>query len=108
MSGDKNEILFSQFGINYNNEPELFRKGTVLVAPKPSEVKRGSRKSRKAYAERMKSGQGETIEDTTDKLEGLVVSAAETKNCLDEIIELNCDIIKDQFWNDYPYVLNRS
>ena len=30
MSGEKNEILFSEFGINYNNEPELFRKGTVL------------------------------------------------------------------------------
>lgn len=31
LSGDKNEILFSQFGINYNNEPEMFRKGTLLV-----------------------------------------------------------------------------
>ena len=31
LSGEKNEILFSEFGINYNNEPELFRKGTVLI-----------------------------------------------------------------------------
>nr|CAG4648128.1 EOG090X0AR4 [Moina brachiata]SVE93177.1 EOG090X0AR4 [Moina brachiata] len=31
LSGDKNEILFSQFGVNYNTEPELYRKGTVLV-----------------------------------------------------------------------------
>ena len=29
-SSDKNEILFKEFGINYNNEPECFRKGTVL------------------------------------------------------------------------------
>ena len=28
---DKNEILFSEFGINYNNEPEQFRKGTLLL-----------------------------------------------------------------------------
>ena len=28
---DKNEILFSQFGINYNNEPEQFKKGTTLL-----------------------------------------------------------------------------
>ena len=28
---DKNEILFSDFGINYNNEPEQFRKGTLLI-----------------------------------------------------------------------------
>jgi tRNA(His) 5'-end guanylyltransferase len=25
-----NEILFKEFGINYNNEPECFKKGTVL------------------------------------------------------------------------------
>jgi tRNA(His) guanylyltransferase len=28
---DKNEILFSQFGINYNDEPEMFRKGSVIL-----------------------------------------------------------------------------
>ncbi|CAG0920035.1 unnamed protein product [Notodromas monacha] len=31
VSSDKNELLFSEFGINYNNEPELFKKGTVIV-----------------------------------------------------------------------------
>ncbi|KAL8821859.1 MAG: hypothetical protein Q9223_000157 [Gallowayella weberi] len=30
VSADKNEILFSQFGINYNNEPEQFKKGSLL------------------------------------------------------------------------------
>lgn len=30
FAADKNEILFSRFGINYNNEPEIFKKGTVL------------------------------------------------------------------------------
>ncbi|KAL7064621.1 hypothetical protein AAHC03_05729 [Spirometra sp. Aus1] len=30
LSSDKNEILFSEFGINYNNEPQLFRKGTII------------------------------------------------------------------------------
>ena len=29
-SADKNEMLFSEFGINYNNEPEVFRKGTFI------------------------------------------------------------------------------
>ncbi|KAF1914455.1 tRNAHis guanylyltransferase-domain-containing protein [Ampelomyces quisqualis] len=29
-SADKNEILFREFGINYNNEPACFKKGTVL------------------------------------------------------------------------------
>ncbi|XP_025829713.1 probable tRNA(His) guanylyltransferase [Agrilus planipennis] len=31
LSSDKNEILFSEFGINYNNEPVMFKKGTILI-----------------------------------------------------------------------------
>jgi tRNA(His) 5'-end guanylyltransferase len=30
VSSDKNELLFKEFGINYNNEPDCFKKGTVL------------------------------------------------------------------------------
>lgn len=31
LASDKNEILFKRCGINYNNEPEIYRKGTVIV-----------------------------------------------------------------------------
>lgn len=31
LSSHKNEILFSEFNINYNNEPIMFRKGTTLI-----------------------------------------------------------------------------
>ncbi|KAJ2632326.1 tRNA-His guanylyltransferase, partial [Coemansia sp. RSA 1694] len=31
LSGDKHELLFSEFGVNYNNEQEIFKKGSVLV-----------------------------------------------------------------------------
>lgn len=34
LSSDKNEILFSEFGINYNNEPLIFKKGTILLRKK--------------------------------------------------------------------------
>jgi len=34
LSGDKNEILFSQFNVNYNEEPQQFRKGTTLIKKK--------------------------------------------------------------------------
>lgn len=30
VSSDKNEILFSRYGINYNNEPEMCKKGSVV------------------------------------------------------------------------------
>ena len=32
-SGQKNQMLFEDFGINYNTEPDMFKKGTVLVRP---------------------------------------------------------------------------
>lgn len=31
FSSDKNEILFTSFGVNYNNLPQQYRKGTILV-----------------------------------------------------------------------------
>lgn len=31
MSSDKNEILFSELNINYNELPEIFKKGSVLL-----------------------------------------------------------------------------
>lgn len=31
ITADKNVILFSEFGINYNTLPPIFRKGTILL-----------------------------------------------------------------------------
>lgn len=31
LASEKNEILFSEFNMNYNKEPEQFKKGTSLV-----------------------------------------------------------------------------
>eukprot|EP01147_Barroeca_monosierra_P006592 gene6592-7531_t len=31
LSSDKNEILFSECGINYNNEPQMYRKGSLII-----------------------------------------------------------------------------
>lgn len=36
-SGDKNEILFSRFGVNYNDIPQRFRKGTTLYRARPAQ-----------------------------------------------------------------------
>ena len=34
LSNDKNEILFSQFNINYNNQPEVYKKGSLIIRVK--------------------------------------------------------------------------
>ncbi|XP_041370669.1 probable tRNA(His) guanylyltransferase isoform X2 [Gigantopelta aegis] len=38
LSSDKNELLYSDFNINYNNLPELYRKGTVLIVNQNDEA----------------------------------------------------------------------
>lgn len=45
VSADKNEILFAEFGINYNNELEQFKKGTLLTLKMKDE--NGSQKKEK-------------------------------------------------------------
>jgi len=38
LTSDKNEILWARYGINYNDEQEIFRKGSVVFR----EVRSGS------------------------------------------------------------------
>ena len=40
FSKDKNELLFSQFGINYNSEPEVYKRGTILIRVEGYESKK--------------------------------------------------------------------
>ncbi|GME73921.1 unnamed protein product [Ambrosiozyma monospora] len=81
VSSEKQEILFSQFGINYNNEPEMFKKGTVFVRelkdlPEVSTKDMSKRQLERYYKKVKKS----------------------------EIVELHCDIIKDEFWEARPWL----
>ncbi|NXW43056.1 THG1 guanylyltransferase, partial [Nyctiprogne leucopyga] len=83
LAGDKNEILFSEFNINYNNEPLMYRKGTVLIWQKIGEVMTKKTKLPKEAEEKE-----------------VEVTRTRTK-----VVPLHCDIIGDQFWEDYPEIL---
>jgi tRNA(His) guanylyltransferase len=92
LSGDKNEILFKRFGINYNNEPLIFKKGSVVY--RKYEIK--------------EAGGDEKAECFTD------VAAAMTKSQLEkerkrkmkaEVVVEHCDLIQDAFWEARPYIL---
>uniref|UniRef100_A0A7S0URY5 tRNA(His) guanylyltransferase n=1 Tax=Polytomella parva TaxID=51329 RepID=A0A7S0URY5_9CHLO len=71
----KNELLFTQFGINYSNLPEQFKKGTTIIRRKEPEVVK--------------------ILPNGDPVERM-----RTKPQI-----LFCDIIGDKFWEDYPEIL---
>jgi tRNA(His) guanylyltransferase len=92
LSGDKNEILFKRFGINYNNEPLIFKKGSVVY--RKYEIK--------------EAGGDEKAECFTD------VAAAMTKSQLEkerkrkmkaEVVVEHCGLIQDAFWEARPYIL---
>lgn len=81
LSSDKNEILFTRCGINYNNEAEVFKKGTVLV---------------REYAE-WKEPEAELTDRQKQRLLKLRRKAT--------ISELHVDIIKDDFWTERLWLL---
>nr|XP_010968353.1 probable tRNA(His) guanylyltransferase isoform X1 [Camelus bactrianus] len=86
VTADKNEILFSEFNINYNNEPVMYRKGTVLLWQKVDEV---TTKEVKLPAE---------VEG-----EQKLVTRTRTKPA-----PLHCDVIGDTFWKEHPEILDED
>ncbi|XP_067852633.1 probable tRNA(His) guanylyltransferase [Heptranchias perlo] len=83
IAGDKHEILFLEFNINYNKEPEIYRKGTVLIWHK--------------------------VEETIDK-KVTTPEASEGKNIVvkrtrNKVLPLHVDIIGDGFWEEHSEIL---
>jgi tRNA(His) guanylyltransferase len=53
FSSDKNELLFSEYGINYNNELEQFKKGTLITLPElTDDMKKQMKKESKSSYDR--------------------------------------------------------
>ena len=95
---DKNEILFSQFGINYNNEPEMFRKGSfIMKSPKVAQEGIETPKRRKI----LNNNESDAAHAGADTSERSTVN--ENSFCA-----LHVDIIKDDFWETHPHLLSPS
>ncbi|ANB12457.1 Thg1p [Sugiyamaella lignohabitans] len=97
LSSDKNEILFSQFGINYNKEPEIFKKGTVIV---------------REYETPNTDGPSPVSTPTPTQpstppapLTQRQLQRRLKKKSKATISTLHTDIIGDDFWNKRPYLL---
>lgn len=78
LSADKNEILFSEFGINYNNEPQIFRKGSVVFKMK----------------------------ENPDPVQGdEACSVKRLRKAHSRVMVRHVDIIKSDFWKENPSIL---
>lgn len=92
-SKDKNELLFSTFGINYNNLPPMFRKGSTLVRRNPqppiNETEQKVEESTAGEPQRRKGKKVKPYEGT-----------------MGEVEVLHEDIIRDAFWSQRPWLLS--
>ncbi|KAK5109950.1 hypothetical protein LTR62_006439 [Meristemomyces frigidus] len=93
LSRDKNEILYSRFGINYNNEPEVFRKGTIVYrsyeqTTHPNGLANGA-----------DGDKGPTALSKTQMQKEL------KRKQKASIAMEHVDIIGDAFWDARPYIL---
>jgi len=83
-AAEKNELLFSKFGINYNKLPQLYRKGTTLIWQ--------SEQPKEEAADQPNANEAGSVP----------VTKKQTKP---EILVLNVDIIGEQFWKEHSYIL---
>ncbi|KAL4774507.1 tRNAHis guanylyltransferase [Aspergillus nidulans var. acristatus] len=94
LSSDKNEILFKRFGINYNNEEEIYKKGSVVYRQYQLE----ERKPLQAPEEESPLVQGNISRSQQEKLRKLRRKA--------QVVVEHVDIIKDEFWERRPWILS--
>ncbi|ODH53278.1 hypothetical protein GX48_00474 [Paracoccidioides brasiliensis] len=105
VSGEKNEILFSRFGINYNNEPEMYRKGSVIfrdyeTQPQTEEEKAGD------GSNEVEAETGEEVPPTEMTKSQLARLRKIQKKAT--IVVKHMDIIKDEFWEQRPWILSNK
>ncbi|KAK7985398.1 tRNA-His guanylyltransferase, partial [Apiospora saccharicola] len=97
LSKDKNEILFSKFHMNYNNEPEIFKKGSVVFRDYEL-VEPGSDKT------------GDTVDDLAEPSSQSKTQAEKDKKrrAKARIVVEHLDVIKDDFWDRRPWLLSNK
>lgn len=113
-------MLFSQFGINYNDIDPFYRKGSVLVRIDPSslpkakcgvpaastepstdadtpdaETEDGADRTPESVEEARRQRKKEKKQKKAEKYEGMT----------GPVVFLNDDIIKDGFWDERPWLL---
>ncbi|KAM0667536.1 hypothetical protein ACQRIT_003405 [Beauveria bassiana] len=97
LAADKNEILFSRFKINYNNEPDIFRKGSVVFRDYEL-VDPASHKTADTVDELAEPVQQSKTQNENDK----------KRRSKARIVVEHLDIIRDDFWERRPWILSNK
>lgn len=90
-------MLFSKFGINYNELPALHRKGTVIIrVPKKFTKEAVERADKHPKSEDVEIEDAEIVYDADASL-----PVPSTPG----LLELNVDIIREKFWKHYSFLI---
>ena len=129
LSSDKNELLWGRFGINYNREPEMYRKGSVVfrdLGTTPAEKSHASSRpgldSGVPTSPQQEHGhppfhdQPHAVDADTDPTSAIGASQpsktqtekAKKAKRKATIVVMHSDIIKDAFWDERPWILSES
>ncbi|KAL6904639.1 tRNAHis guanylyltransferase [Trichoderma evansii] len=95
LAADKNEILFSRFKINYNNEPEFFKKGSIIF--RDYELVEPGSHNEAAAADAL----AEPVVQSKSQAEKDKKRRAKAK-----VVVEHLDIIRDEFWDKRPWILS--
>ncbi|KIW37664.1 hypothetical protein, variant [Exophiala oligosperma] len=98
LASDKNEILWSRFGINYNNEPEMFRKGSVVFREYALETTTTKTNAGKTENENLPEDE-KPVSVSKTQFEKMRKARQKAK-----IVTAHLDIIKDDFWLVRPWL----
>ncbi|KAL2796127.1 Thg1 C terminal domain-containing protein [Aspergillus keveii] len=100
VSSDKNEILFKRFGINYNNEKEIYKKGSVVFRQYQLEETKAGSESKTSQ------GQGEEESSAPEKISKTQQEKIRKQRRKAQVVVEHVDIIKDKFWERRPWILS--
>lgn len=93
IASEKNEILFSEFKMNYNNEADMFKKGSIIYRNYDTSSSEFSREASAPVV--LNSEKSKTLKEKEPK--------RPVKACI--AIE-HADIIRDEFWEQKPWLLS--
>jgi tRNA(His) guanylyltransferase len=98
VAADKNELLFSRFQVNYNNEPSIFRKGSVLFRDYELEVR---------PVDRVRETDDMSFGGSTDQ-EISKTQAEKTRKTKAKamVVIKHIDLINDEFWERRPWIVS--
>lgn len=99
VAAEKNEIMFSMFGVNYNNEPEMFKKGSVVF--------RDYVVGKEVLDGRPKAMEGRPTETNDDaKISKTQAEKMRKTKSKAKVVVEHVDIIRDEFWEERPWILS--